>query len=330
MFFALFKTCKNKLVWYNILKVGSMDNIKIADICGLCGGCKNAISTAIKAQKQYGNVTIFKEIVHNPTVNNMLINNGIKYAYFLDDIQPDSTAVLRAHGEPPKTYNYLKSNNINYIDCTCPKVKQIHAQVAKYSKMGYDIVVIGKHGNSTQAMHPEVVGTIGWSFSPVIVVENVNDLPLISNSTAKNIYLVCQTTFDNTKAENLIAKIKNICTDKQVDLVIDKTICNAQQLIKESSVKLAKQCDVMVVVGGKNSSNTQELYKQLTKIKPTIFLQDINLWQQEFNKNNICLSPTLKIGITAGASTIKQELTTLQKLINEQLDTNFDSQKSNL
>ena len=203
-------------------------------------------------------------------------------------------------------------------------------RVAKYSQIGYQVVIIGKHGNNQQEMHPEVAGTLGWSIRPAIVVETNEDLQFISNSFATSMYVVCQTTFNSQKAQTLINKIQEICAAKQINLRVNNSLCGAQQSIKESSVNLAKQCDVMIVVGGKNSSNTQELYKQLIKIKPTIFLQDINLWQQEFDKNNICLSPTLKIGITAGASTIKQDLTTLQKLINEQLLTNFYSQKNNL
>lgn len=297
-----------------IVKLVVMENIKIAEFCGLCNGCKNAINKALETSKTYKNVTIFKELVHNPIVNKMLLDSGIKYANSLYEINSDDMVILRTHGEPLSTYIYLKQNNIAYKDCTCPKVKQIHAKVAKYSQIGYQVVIIGKHKNNKE-IHPEVAGTLGWSISPAIVIETDEDLQLISNNIASSVYVVCQTTFNKKKAEELINKIQLICAQKHVDLLVDKTLCDSQQIIKESSKKLAKQCDIMFVVGGKNSSNTQELFNELYEIKPTIFLHDINHWQQELKKQNITILPTTKIGITAGASTPLQELSLLKEKI---------------
>lgn len=300
-----------------------MDNIKIAKICGLCGGCKSAINTALSAKQKHKNLTIYKEIVHNKTVNNLLKEQGINITDNLTTIDNDTTVVLRAHGEPLQTYAYLKNNNINFIDCTCNNVAQIHNQVLKFSTMGYTILLIGKHGEDRANMHPEVVGTIGWSYSPVLIIENEADLPLVSASQATNFYLACQTTFNQNKADQLITKINEICKGKNAELIVDKTICNAQQQINKSSIELAQECDIVLVVGGKNSSNTQELYKNLLSHTNAIFIEDISTWKQELDKRLIALTPELKIGITAGASTLKEELFELKNSIHQYLSKRY-------
>lgn len=292
-----------------------MENIKIADNCGLCAGCKRAINAAINAQNKYNNVVVFKDLVHNPSVKMLLQQKGIKIAQKLSELSEADTVILRAHGEPLQTYTYLTNHGIKYIDCTCPNVAQIHKKVSEFSLLGYNIVIIGKHGNSANEMHPEVAGTIGWSTTPVLVIESEADLDKIRGSKASKMYFVCQTTFNESVADKLIEQTQLICNQKQIELVVDKTICKAQHNINLSAQKLAKNSDVMIVVGGKNSSNTQELFASVSKITTVIFLEDITKWKQEFDKLNIALTPNLKIGLTAGASTLKEELVELKNLI---------------
>lgn len=292
-----------------------MENVKISKICGLCPGCSHAVNTALECIKNFNNVVLFKEIVHNKNVNNMLIEQGIKTTDNLSELESSNHVIIRAHGEPPETYEFLNSKNINFSDCTCRNVKNIHELVKLYS-LTHKILIVGKY---KKALHPEVYGTMGWCNNNYYLIEDQDDLDKLKNIKNENFYLVCQTTFNIQKAEMLIDEIKNIAIKNNCELVVNKSLCAAQSAINKASKELAKDSDVMIVIGGKNSSNSKELYNNLSIVTKTIFIEDINTWQEEFKANGISFSKDIKIGITAGASTLKSELVTLKNLIEEKL-----------
>ena len=282
--------------------------IKIAKVCGLCVGCERAIM-AVKEELSFGNsVTIFKEIVHNQTVNSMLKNAGAKFEEDINNLNKEDIVIIRAHGEPPKTYEYLRKNKIKFRDCTCFNVEKIHKDVENFSNLGYTIVIVGKHN------HPEVYGTVGWAKDNAIVIEEEVDLFKL-NDIKNKIYLVCQTTFNENRAEKLIKEITKLAETKNLELVINKSLCSVNKLIYESSKELAKDCDLLFVVGGKNSSNTNELCFKLREICPTIFIENIKEYKDELTKNGIILTCSTRIGLTASASTMKEELEELKQLI---------------
>ena len=278
-----------------------MENIKISQICGLCEGCKNVIETT-KAQLNKGRkVTLFKEVVHNKNANKFLNSLGAQIKTELTDLNSDELVIIRAHGEPPKTFEYLNENRIKFKDCTCPNVKKIHNSTQNYMLQGYEIIIVGKHN------HPEVMGTQGWCLGGAIVFKNAK------------LHLVCQTTFNSNKFDELEQKISEIAKQNDCELIVNKTICNAQKLINLYSVELAKQSDVMIVVGGKNSSNSIELFKNVSYYCPSIFIEDVNNYKLELENNNIKINKNTRIGITAGASTLKEELLELKTLIENDL-----------
>lgn len=293
-----------------------MGNIEISKVCGLCAGCKRAIIVANEELKKGNKVTIFKEIVHNKNVNQMLVLAGAKFEDNLEALTNNETVIIRAHGEPPETYDYLNKNNINFKDCTCFNVEKIHTLVSDYSKNGYKIIILGK---SKKSIHPEVLGTMGWTFGNYILIENEDDLDKLKIIKNTKLYLVCQTTFNLKKADELIEKIKAITKENNNQLVVNKSICNAQKQINISSAELAKNSDVMIVVGGKNSSNSIELFNNVSSICPSIFIEDINNWKTAIEQANIKLSTDTRIGITAGASTNKEELFELKQKIENHL-----------
>lgn len=294
-----------------------MENIKLAKICGLCAGCKRAISVAEEELNKNKKVTIFKEIVHNKNVNKSLIEKGAVFADDLETLKTAEVVIIRAHGEPPETYEFLDKNHITYRDCTCPRVQSIHEEVKCHADNGEFIIILGKFH---KALHPEVFGTLGWANGRAILVENEDDLERVETLKNENVYLVCQTTFNQKKADELISIIEMILQKNHSKLIINKSICDAQKLINKSSTELAKNCDVMIVVGGKNSSNSLELFKNMESICPSIFIEDIFDYKAEFERNNIVLTKNSKIGITAGASTNKTELDTLKSLIEKDLN----------
>ena len=293
-----------------------MENIEIAKICGLCAGCKRAITTAEEELEKGKKVTIFKEIVHNKNVNQALISKGAVFAENLEDLKGAETIIIRAHGEPPETYDFLNANKIDFKDCTCPRVEKIHEEVKKYADDGYFIIILGKFH---KALHPEVLGTMGYANGRYILVENEDDLARVETLKNEKVYLVCQTTFNIKKADELIEIIEMLLSKNHSTLVINKSICDAQKFINLSSAELAKQVDAMIVVGGKNSSNSLELYKNISSICPSVFIEDINEYKSALADSGITLSKNIKIGITAGASTNRAELEELKELINKDL-----------
>ena len=293
-----------------------MSNINIAEVCGLCAGCTRAIDTVVQEIKKGNSVTIFKEIVHNKNVNAYLQSLGARCENDIGLLSNESLVVIRAHGEPPETYDYLKNKNIEYRDCTCYNVQAIHKLVKEYSENGYKIIIIGKHH---KAIHPEVLGTIGWAKSKVVLVENDEDIECLRDFKNDKFYLVCQTTFNMTRAENLIFQIEEVLSLNGNQLVVNKSLCQAQKSINESSVKLARSSDIMIVVGGVNSSNSLELFKNVSSVCPSIFIEDVKTYKEALLSKKLSITPKTSIGITAGASTRKEELIELKNLIEQDL-----------
>ena len=293
-----------------------MENIKISTVCGLCGGCLRAINTTKEELNKGNSVTIFKEIVHNKNVNNSLAMLGAKTEDDITKLSPDNIAIIRAHGEPPQTFEYLRDKGIEYRDCTCPNVSAIHNKVQEYSNLGYKIILLGKHKTK---MHPEVLGTVGWCNTDCVLVEDEEDISKLQSYHNDKFYLVCQTTFNMQKADLYIDKINEILTQNNCEIVVNKSICSAQKLINQHSVELAKQSDIMIVVGGKNSSNSIELYKNMSSICPSIFIENIFDYTLALKEAGLNISKSTKIGLTAGASTLKEELVELKDLIEKDI-----------
>lgn len=294
-----------------------MENIKIAQVCGLCAGCKRAIDTTVKEIENGNNVTIFKEIVHNKNVNAYLESIGAKCKDDIKNLNSEELVIIRAHGEPPETYEYFLANQIEFRDCTCPNVKAIHDLVKEYSEKGYKIIIIGKH---KKAMHPEVFGTFGWSNNDAVLVESLEDLESLKKFKNEKFYLVCQTTFNMKKTDELIDEIQKLIDENACEIVINKSLCSAQKTINEFSAKLAENSDIMIVVGGANSSNSLELFKNVSTYCKSIFIEDINSYKEALEDAGFKISKDTRVGITAGASTRKEELYQLKQLIEYDLN----------
>lgn len=289
------------------------ENIKISQVCGLCAGCKHAIDTSLQELQNGKKVTLFKEVVHNKNVNNMLETKGVSFENDINNLNNEAIVIVRAHGEPKSTFDHFEKLGINYVDCTCVNVKKIHEKVFEHSSAGHKIIIIGKYGKKNGIMHPEIAGTVGWCTNEPILIEDEEDCLKLEKVKNEKLYLVCQTTFNMEKAELLIEKIKNICDTKKLEIEINKSICFAQKQINIFSANLAKESDLMIVVGGKNSSNSTELFNNVKSITNSIFIEDINNIESDLEANGVVLSKNIKIGLTAGASTMKSELEYLKK-----------------
>jgi len=168
-------------------------------------------------------------------------------------------------------------------------------------------------------MHPEVYGTAGYAKSKPIFIEDIEDVSKLSDLSNEKIFVICQTTFNPLTFELLQDKITQICIQNNNELIIKNTICGAQRAIQKSTLELAQNSDIMIIVGGKHSSNTLELYENIKKVCPTIHIENINDVWSELENNNLIISADSKIGISAGASTDKQELVKLKENIENYL-----------
>jgi len=288
-----------------------MKNVIIADICCLCYGADRSIKQTYEALENNSNVVLYKEILHNKNVMRDLMDKGARVVEDLRDIKDNDLVVIRAHGETKDLFDYLKNNNINYIDCTCPNVKAIEMLVHNKSSLGFKIIIIGKHGFDGKPMHPEVKGTMGWCDSPILI-EDESEIYNIDLSYDKY-FLVVQTTFAKDKAEEFINIISNLMKDNNKTFEYKNTICNAQKQINLSAEALSKSVDLMIVVGGKNSNNSRELYNNVSRFVPAVFVEDLDSLNLLINDN--FFDKYQNIGITAGASTMRSDVEKIKLLL---------------
>ena len=286
--------------------------IEIAKICGLCAGATKALNTARKEIASGKKVVLYKELLHNPLVMESLLKSA-RVVDNLEDVCTDEHVIIRAHGEPKITYDYLDKNGISYSYCICPNVKRIHNIVLDKDSNGYQIIIIGKHGKGKK-IHPEVYGTCGWCTDPILI-EDEKDIEIL-DSVKRPCYAVCQTTFPLDKADMLFAKIREYLDARGIQLEIENTICNGQKLINESSVELAKTVNLMIVVGGKNSSNSIELYNNVSRYTTSVFIDRIEELDAALKDVGLDTIPKdYRIGLTAGASTEKVVLEDIKNIL---------------
>lgn len=265
-------------------------------VYGTCAGANKAIEAAYKLKKENKdkNIYIYKEILHNPYIINELLKDNIKCIDDLTILGKNDILIIRAHGEPKETYDYLDSHNIEYYDATCTNVLKVHNIAIDKQENGYKILIVGKK------THPEVIGTNGWINNNGIIIENEEDYKELNNND--KYFIVCQTTVSHKKLQNLL----NYMNENNISYEIENTICNAQKLIQTSSVALAEQMDIMFVIGGKESSNTKELFNLCNEVTKTYYFSDIKDFFNFIKKEKYNLNT--KIGFTGGASTPKEQI----------------------
>lgn len=265
-------------------------------IYGTCAGANKAIEAAYKLKKENTNknIYIYKEILHNPYIIKELEKDNIKCIDDLKILTKDDILIIRAHGEPKETYDYLEENNIEYYDATCTNVLKVHNIAIEKQKNGYKVIIVGKK------THPEVIGTNGWINNEGIIIETKDDYKNLNKND--KYFIVCQTTVSHKKLQELL----NYMNENNISYEVENTICNAQKLIQTSSITLAEQMDIMFVIGGKESSNTKELYNLCNEVTKTYYFSDIKDFFNFIKKEKYTLNT--KIGFTGGASTPKEQI----------------------
>lgn len=261
----------------------------LAKTAGFCFGVKRAVDTVYE-QTGKGNVYTYGPIIHNEEVVKDLESKGVGIIDSVEELQAldEGTVVIRSHGVDRHIYDIINEKKLELVDATCPFVKKIHNIVDKDSREGKQIVIIGSK------KHPEVQGICGWCNNKPIVLESVEDAQNYTNETCADISIVSQTTFNH----NNFNKIVEIFEKKGYNISVYNTICNATAQRQKEAADIAAQVDAMIVIGGKNSSNTQKLYDISKKeCANTYYIQTLD------DLDLATLKSVDRVGITAGAST---------------------------
>ncbi len=279
--------------------------IEIASNIGFCFGVNRAIKIAEDLLNKGLNVTTLGQIIHNNYVCENLKSKGLKVIETIDEFKQNKQAILilRSHGVSPFIYSYCKQNRLDFVDTTCPFVKKIHKIVELNSKKGKNILILG---NSS---HPEVCAIKSYCVGEVEIFANFIELEnyLQNVKVNKKFVLVSQTTFDNEEWNSNI----NLILNKFKDILeIYKTICPSTIMRQRESINLAKKADLIIVIGGKHSSNSRKLARLCQKFSSTIFVEDVSELQ-----NNLNLKDIKNVGIVSGTSTPKKLINDIYKFL---------------
>ncbi len=263
--------------------------VTLSKYAGFCSGVKRAVDYVLNLNENDAkNTFIFGDIIHNESVLKQIESKNIKTIYSLDKVKSGDKVIIRSHGVAKSVFDKLSSNGVEVIDLTCPFVKKIQTIVNKHYSDGYQIVIIGKPA------HPEVLGINGWCNNSAIIIDD-DDFKVDNINNYEKVCVVVQTTYSYEKFDKILKKINNFSIKT---LVIFKTICYTTMERQNEAESLSKSHQAIVVIGGKNSSNTAKLYEICNKHCKNVFLisQPNGL---DYNK----IKQFKSVGIVSGAST---------------------------
>ena len=275
----------------------------VGKYAGFCPGVLNSVTKAQEAVDRYDKLYCLGELIHNKTVVTELEEKGMVTVNDINDVEDNSTVIFRAHGVKESIYEEAKNKNLNVIDLTCAIVKNIHDKVSKAKKDSF-IIITG------DTLHPETIGTKDFAGENSYVITVEEDVEKsykeFINSNLDKVYVISQTTFSLKKFDELVLLIKE--KFKGYDMDINNSICKATELRQKEVEELSKDVDSVIVVGGKNSSNTKKLFDISTKNCDLVFhienVSELNIKDFESCK---------KIAIVAGASTPKNIISEVEE-----------------
>ena len=279
--------------------------VVVGKLAGFCFGVNNAVSKAREQLNENQKVYCLGELVHNRQVIESLEKDGLKTVETIDEIPDNSIVIFRAHGEPKYKYEMAYKKNLKIIDLTCAKVMTIHKKVEREKKDSF-IIILGKK------THPEVLGTKGFSGDNSYVVETEDDIldayMEYEKTELGRVYVVSQTTILSEDFDILAREIEKNFIEAEV--ILDKTVCNATEIRQKETYEMAKELHTMIIIGGKNSSNTKELANIAKKN-----CQNVYLIETVEEIKNVDFLNVEKVGIMAGASTPKEVIEDVKRYL---------------
>lgn len=269
----------------------SIEKVILAKPRGFCAGVEMAIETVERALKKHGApLYVFHEIVHNQYVVNNFKQKGVVFVNSLSEVPARSNVIFSAHGVSPEIWQQAKEKQLRWaIDATCPLVDKVHREVRRFAAQDYWIILVG-HRN-----HDEIVGTSGEAPARTLIVENVSEAKTVTPPNPEKLVVLTQTTLsvDDTKEviEVLKQRFPKMITPAKED------ICYATQNRQDAVKQLANKVDLVLVIGSKNSENSNQLVKVARSLgKPAYLIDDHRGIDEEW------LNGISNVGITSGAS----------------------------
>lgn len=278
----------------------------LANPRGFCAGVDRAIEIVERALAIHGApIYVRHEVVHNKFVVDSLKAKGAVFIENLADVPPGSILIFSAHGVPQSVRSEAEARHLTVFDATCPLVTKVHIEVSRMRQQGKEVVMIGHKG------HPEVEGTMGQSNDGMYLVESPADVEKLQVQDEHNLAYVTQTTLSVDDASSIIAALKTrfpFITGPRKD-----DICYATQNRQDSVKLLAQQCDLVIVVGSPNSSNSNRLREVARNLNvPAYLVDNASELKPEW------LQGKQRVGITAGASApevlVQEVIARLQEL----------------
>ena len=288
-----------------------MMQIRLAQHAGFCFGVKRAVEHALSLANPEQPVYTLGDIIHNSAVveelreKNILPLRGDEWK----TLPEGTTLIVRSHGASPEVFALCKDRGVHVVDTTCPFVSRIHSIVSVAAQKGHTVYIAG------EAQHPEVEGTRGWAGESAVVVGDADEALALPTDHCPAT-LVAQTTIERNRFEQIRDALQSRCPD----LYVEDTICHTTAVRQKEAEELSRVCDVMIVVGGRKSSNTQKLAKVCQKhCKRTYSVENTGeLLLEKINSNDI-------IGIVAGASTPQWMIREVVTVMNELEKTTVES-----
>ena len=278
--------------------------IEVGKTAGFCGGVSLCIKRLNEEILKEEKIYCLGEVVHNSDVVNDFKNKGVIFVDSIDLVPDNSVVAFRAHGVIKSVYEDANKRGIKIIDLTCPKVFNIREIVKPYLDDSFIILI-------AQKTHPEALSTISFCGDNSIIVEDESDMELVFDKIKdfSRVVVIAQTTFNEEKFLNYCDVIKENFSG---EVIIKNTICNATHIRQEETREMSKKKDTMIIIGGKNSSNTRKLYDIASEYcSNTLICENINDLDLSMVKGTI--------GIMAGASTPKNVIDDVVNSINKNM-----------
>jgi 4-hydroxy-3-methylbut-2-enyl diphosphate reductase len=280
-----------------------MPEITVSKSAGFCFGVDRAVQMVYQALDEGKPVATLGPIIHNQDVVNDMVARGARIIEEVSELREGEYVVIRSHGVGRKVYDEIAEKGNPIIDATCPFVARIHKIAKEKTAEGYTVLIAGDES------HPEVQGIVGHCDENCLVFKDNFELKAFFEKNYKNLRkklaIVAQTTY------NIVVwgECLNVIPKDDPDIVIYDTICNATDARQSDAAELAKNSDIMLVVGGRHSSNTVKLYEVCSRFCKTYHIENAD------ELRSLKLPAAERIGITAGASTpayiIKEVQTTM-------------------
>ncbi len=280
--------------------------IEKASEMGLCFGVRRAIEIMERAAREHGVIQTFGALVHNKQVVARFAQQGISAVADLEELKGNIIAIP-SHGAGPEVMKQMKARGLKIVDATCPYVRRVQLAAQRLSKEGFYVLVFG------DPSHTEVKAVLGWAgekASASLEVPDPANLP-------KHLGIVCQTTQNQSRFAEFVARIISSEPSKLSELRIFNTICDATRKRQAAAVDLAKRADLILVVGGKDSSNTRRLVEICEAAgSVTHHIEDASEIQPSWIRGRH------RVGVTAGASTPDE---TIEQVIKKLEELDYDN-----